>query len=346
MSPGYATYAGFALLCLLLLVLPFVPAWQEWRRPTDADALPVSPTYSNDIDHFAKRLQADAAAKTGTGAPTGFEDFAFVSTPLSSMDWRKAGKRLISRGSVATDAGIRSKQQLYVEGDVSTGSDSVFPALYATGDIALGPASELHDWAHAAGTLTLGRNSVALRRVSAGKAIRLGVETWFERLSAPAVFFGDAAAGPSVMPRPRPVVADLADLPGAVRQTPQLVIVRGDCSLPSGRSYDGSLVVTGFLSIGAGTVVYGDIKAREGISVGYQAAVQGAVTCEKRIYFFSEATALGPVISESDILLGAGSVVGQPGVQTTVSAANIIVEDGAAVHGAVWAHDIGMVKAA
>jgi predicted acyltransferase (DUF342 family) len=52
------------------------------------------------------------------------------------------------------------------------------------------------------------------------------------------------------------------------------------------------------------------------------------------------------VISETDILVGADCVIGLPELQTTISAANIIVEDGVTVHGAIWAHDIGMVKSA
>ena len=88
----------------------------------------------------------------------------------------------------------------------------------------------------------------------------------------------------------------------------------------------------------------GDVKAREGASIGPRGRVEGAMTCEKRIYLFKDTSVFGPVISESDILVGTRAVIGLPDALTTVSARNIIVEEGATVHGEVWAHEIGMVK--
>jgi predicted acyltransferase (DUF342 family) len=105
-------------------------------------------------------------------------------------------------------------------------------------------------------------------------------------------------------------------------------------------------VVTGFLTIGAATTVVGDIKAREGVSIGHRAAVHVAVTCEKRVYAYKDSRAWGPVVSESDILIGACAVIGLPDAPTTVSARNVIVEDGAVMHGTLWAREIGMVKRA
>lgn len=345
MTAGLSTYATFALVCLLLLVLPFVPALREWRYPTDFAALPVLPNYSSDIDHFARRFLSDATAKLGLGAPTGYEDFEFVTQPLDGMAWEKARKRLISRVGINTSGPVRSGQPLYVEGDLQAGAGSAFPALYATGDVDLGAGSEVHDWAHADGVLRLGRNGMALRRVSAGVAIELDNEVWFERLQAPVLRFGARADNRAARPVP-PVqtAAQLSEVPGAIQQSPLMVMVRGDCALEPGKLYTGSLVVTGFLTIGAGTTVVGDVKAREGLSIGPGASVQGAVICDKRIYMFKHATALGPLASESDILIGRGAVVGQPGAPTTVTARNIVIEEGVVAHGAVWAHDIGMVK--
>lgn len=346
MDTNYLTFAAFTLVCLFLLTLPFVPAVSEWLYPTDAQALPISANYTADIDHFAKRLRADAAAKLGQGAATGYEDFDFVTSPVDTMDWSKASKRLISRNSVAVTTPVRTTQPLYVQGDILAGAGSTFNALYATGDVHLGSESELHDWAHADGVLRLGQNSIAVRRVSAGVAIELGNESWFERLHAPMVHFG---SGVGRRPAPDEVnqkIASYADLDNAVEQTPSLFLIRGDCALQAGSIYHGSLVVTGFLTIGAATTVMGDIKARDGLSVGPKAWVQGAVTCEKRIYVFNGGRVFGPLISETDILIGADAVIGLPEAHTTVSGANIIVENGVVVHGTLWAHEIGMVKAA
>lgn len=271
MTQNYLTYTAFALVCLTLLTLPFVPAVREWLYPTDSVALPVSANYTSDIDHFARHLRADVVAKLGQGAPTGYEDFDFVDSPVEAMDWGKAGKRLISRSSIDVATPICSTRPLYVEGDIHAGAESAFAALYASGDIHLDAKSTIHDWAHAGGVLHLEHKSVALRRVSAGMAIELGNEVWFERLHAPRVHFGSGNSWESAPDEAGQTQARYADLPDAVQQTPALFVIRGDCALPPGRIYRGSLVVAGFLTIGAGTTVIGDIKARQGVSVGSRA---------------------------------------------------------------------------
>ncbi len=350
MTENYTTYAAFVVICLLLLTLPFVPAFREWLRPSDVAALPISANYTSDIDHFARRLHADVSAKLGLGEPTGFEEFEFVADPgvdsAADVDWRQAKKRLISRADISTALPIRSGQPVYVQGTLRAAAESAFPALYATGDIELGAHSTVDDWVHADGVLRLGPGSVALRRVSAGNAIELGNEAWFERLHAPVLRFGSRTSAVLPPAGAEQAPASYADLPGAIQQTPLLFLIRGDCALPPACVYEGSLVVTGFLTIGAATTVIGDIKAREGVSIGHRAAVHGAVTCEKRVYAYKDSRAWGPVVSESDILIGACAVIGLPDAPTTVSARNVIVEDGVVVHGTLWAREIGMVKPA
>lgn len=346
MNPGYLTYGLFALACLALLTLPFIPAFHEWLFPSDVAALPISPNYTSQTDYFAKRLQADVAAKTGQGLPTGYEEFNYVTDSIKDMNWLEADKRLISADSIESLIPIRSIQPLYVTGDIRSADGSYFSSIYAAGNIILGDQSEIRDWAHATGTLTLGQRSIALRRISAGVAIELAHEVWFERLHAPALLFGKAGTYKREPDPGNQKEGSFADLPSAVRQTPLLYLIRGDCALPADTIYTGSLIVTGFLTIGAGTTVVGDIKAREGASIGPGAWVKGAIVCEKRIYVFKGARALGPVVSEADVLVGANAVIGLPDSLTTITALNIILESGVIVHGTIWAREIGMVKAA
>ncbi len=340
------TFLAFALVCLVLLTAPFIPAIKEWLSPTDIAALRVLPDYSNDIDHFARRLNGDVQARLGIGPATGFEEFSMVNASATPSEWASATSRLIAHCDINTTDSINCTQALYVKGSLSAGADSIFTALYATGDIALGARSILRDWAHADGTVKMRDNSVALRRISAGQAIELGHETWFERLQAPSLRFGSCSESRFVLERSPRIVASLADLPGVIVQSPHVYMVRGDCNLRADCLYEGSLVVTGFLVMGNGSALTGDIKARDGVSIGTGCEVKGAITCDKRIYVFARASVMGPVVSESDILIGAGAQIGLPDAPTTVTAANIIIEDDVLVHGAVWAHEIGMVKAA
>lgn len=348
MNATWLSYTAFAVVCVLLLTLPFVPAFREWLNPTDYAALPVSANYTADIDHFARRLHADVSARLGEGKPTGYENFDMLAGSPEGVDWQGTTRRLIATQSLRTDNGINSKRQLYVEGHLKTGERSLFPSVYATGDLTLGAYSEVHDWAHAGGTLSIGHHGVAMRRVSSGERVGLGEEVWFERVHAPSVTFGDERVEPGVDTAPRApgAAARYDDIAGAVRRTPSLYFVQGDCSLPPGGVYDGGLVVTGFLTIGAGTTVRGDVKARDGLTLGVGATVLGAITCEHRVHLAEGAAADGPVVSESDILLDAGSVVGLSDGLTTVTARNIIARPGARVHGTVWAHEVGLVTSA
>jgi predicted acyltransferase (DUF342 family) len=332
----------FIGMCFVLLTLPFIPAYREWKHPSDSVALPVFTNYENDIDHFARRLHADVMAKLGLGLATGYEEFDFVQAPMEHMRWTKSRKRLISRCSVETVQPIRSPQPLYVEGDVKTGADSVFSALYATGDIELKARSKILNWAHAGGVVRLAENSVALRRISAGSVIALGKGVCFERLNAPSVRFGSHTSSHQNKSEQSP--ARLADVPNAMQQTPSLYLVRGDCELAADAIYHGSLIVTGMLTIGSRTTVIGDVKARKGLLVRDAASVQGAATCDKYIHVFSDASLFGPLLSERDIVIDMNVVIGLPEAPTSVCARNILVNEGVTVHGSIWAHEIGMVK--
>jgi cytoskeletal protein CcmA (bactofilin family) len=345
-AANYLALAAFMVTCSTILILPFVPAYREWKHPSDSAALPISANYASDIDHFARRLHADVMAKLGLGNKTGYEDFDFAPTPLEKMQWAKAQKRLISRSSIETSMSIDSPQSLYVEGSIKTGADSVFSALYATGDIELGARSKILNWAHSEGVVRLSANSVTARRISAGSMIALGESVLFERLNAPSVQFGSSINNKinSYPNRPEQSPTNLADVPNAKQQTPSLYFVQGDCELAADAIYHGTLIVTGVLTIGTRTTVIGDIKARKGLLIKEGASVQGAVTCEKYIHVFSDAFVLGPLLSERGIELDLNAVIGLPDAPTTVSARNIFVNNGVIVHGSIWAHDKGMVR--
>lgn len=343
MTPSAPLVLTFVALCLLLGVLPFIPAFREWRRPTDDAALRVLPDYNNDIDHFARRLRADADAALGRGPGTGHEVFDRVAAPVQAMDWDGAGRRLLATEAIATHAPIRTRHPLYVDGSLRAGGASAFTAVFAAGDLALGAGSEISDWAHAERTITIGPDSALQRRASAGSAIHLGAGSRFERLQAAEVVFGDA--GPPPVPPGGQQPGSYADVPDVVRQTDALYLVRGDCSLPAGRAYQGSLIVKGHLTVGAGTTIAGDVKARDGLRLAAGAAVEGAVTCEARVHLSPGCFVLGPLVTEGDMLLESGTRVGRPGQPTTVSARNIVADAGVVLHGSVWAHELGSVRA-
>jgi hypothetical protein len=73
--------------------------------------------------------------------------------------------------------------------------------------------------------------------------------------------------------------------------------------------------------------------------------VHGSLCSEQQLQLLEQASVLGPVVSESVILLGPHVRLGLPDAPTTVSATHIMAEAGAVAHGTVWAREGGVVWA-
>jgi hypothetical protein len=346
-------YLAFAALSALFLVIAYGPSWMEWLRPSDTEALRVLPNYSTDIDHFSDafrhsvmeqmRLSNSPHASAEAPLEGAFEVLPSLSQP---SDWSCASRPLISMGGVTSAQALRCTTPAFVHGDLDAGAESDFDALLVQGELRLGQHSAIRRWAHADGAVALAAGCKASCRVSSMLSVNLAADCCFERVQAPTLNFGlQEPKGSAALARHRRP-AELSELPGAIRQTAQLTLIRGDCKLPHDTFYVGSLIVTGRLMVGAGTEVIGDIKARHGIVVGSHAQVMGSLTSEKQIQILEGARVLGPVISETVILIGADVELGRPDAPTTVTAETILVEAGACAHGAVWAREGGVVWAA
>jgi hypothetical protein len=174
----------------------------------------------------------------------------------------------------------------------------------------------------------------------------LAADCTFERINAPRIRFGATLApGPDADIEALPLV-DVASLPGAAQRSPEMSRIRGDVVLAPHTRYRGSIVATGSLALGEGTVLCGSAKSYRGIVVGNGAQVQGALVSRRNIHLLACCRVHGPVVSEADIVIGAGAVVGSQDKPTTVTGENILAQEGAVVHGSVWAHDVGVVWSA
>ncbi len=321
-----------ASLGLALLAVPLVPAWREWARPTDSKPLGVESGYAAEPDFFASRFRRSLAECTPPPPP-----------PLS--EWGRTGMPILFPASVTLDERVEARAPVVIEGDFHANAGGAFTALLASGSIRLGPRSEVTQWIHADGALALDADCVALRRASCGRTLAVSAGCSFERLHAPVIAFG--AQDPAVKRRaPEGASAEFSTVRNVTRRAPGLYRAEGDCSLPEDSAFNGSLVVTGSLLIGAGCVVNGDVKARKGVIVGPGASIEGAVTCEGVIHIRERAFVKGPVVAEADVWIDCGAEVGGPTAPTTVTAENIIVEDGVVAHGTVHARDAGIVWSA
>lgn len=349
MSNIYANYLIFIVISTALLLVAFRPAWAEWKHPTDTEPLQVLPNYTSDIDHFADQFRSAVMDRLSGDMSTYTDVFDFAPAVLDDLDWSLVQRPVVCLTSVRPQRAIGGMAKLFVHGSIDTSQPSDFGALLAEGAIRLAPGSVIHDWAHGDGVVHLGRGCTALRRLSSSSALELEDNCCFERLQAPVIQLGLA----DTLPPPRPhkahsrqlTEAHFSELDGARQQAPGVTLIEGNCKLPRGHSYLGSLVVTGRLSIGAGTEIFGDVKARDGVVMGAQARVHGALCSEQQIQLLELASVRGPLVSESVILLGAHVRIGLPEAPTTISAVHIMAEAGAMAHGTVWAREGGVVWA-
>jgi cytoskeletal protein CcmA (bactofilin family) len=333
----------FVLACAGLMALPFIPAWREWRSPTDQAALPVPTDHSSEPSHFANQLRGKIAGLTaGDGMPSQ-DQVEFGDNFRDADDWGRVAAPVVVKESLSLPAPVHCVWPVFATADFRAHDGSSFSAIMSTGQIDIGSGSEITDWAHADGVLHLGKSCVGLRRLSSATAIELDAGCCFERVHAPVVRFGNRPGKIADRASHPPERAEWSELAGAQHPADMLYRFDGDCVAPAGRHYVGSLVVTGVLSVSAGTVIEGNVKARKGILLGPGARVLGSVISEAAIHFLEGAAADGPVVSETDVLLGQGSRVGKATAPSTVSACGVIVEAGAVAHGTVWAHRMGVV---
>ncbi|MFZ6862722.1 polymer-forming cytoskeletal protein [Undibacterium sp. Ji67W] len=335
-------WPAFGLICLGLMLIAFRPAWREWRQPTDCTPLTVGIDYSNDIIYFAEKFRTLVLAYR-RGEPQASSPFQMVNADIDAMCWSKVTRPLLSLTSLVSQQRIHCAEPLFVDGNIELHSGDRLAALFAQGSLHMDAGSEVYIWAHAEKDVVLGRGCSVRRRLSSMTSIELGVESSFERVHAPIVYFGGKAA--MLAPPDRVLQKDgfFKDIPNAVLRTPVLYRVNGDCVLPPNSIYRGSLIVTGCLFVGAGTTVIGDIKARMGIVIEAGAQILGSVVSERRIQILQSAKILGPLISESIIHLNEYSIIGSFDFPTTVTAKNIVAEAGAMIHGTVWARELGIV---
>lgn len=333
----------FAISCMVLLGLPFVPAWREWRHPTDLAPLPIPSDPTSDILYYRDRFLEQALAASSTDGKAE-QSFLRSATDGSNLRWDTLTKPVIAPAGTFIAAPVRCMQAVMAEGDFSAPAGSCFRALMCEGALDLGEGSEIVEWAHARGAVRMGCASVVLGRLSSDTSVAFGPGSSFTRVRAPVIRFGVGGAV-TIPARPSPDDFVIAEFPDAIRRAADTWLVRGDCMLPAGRFFKGALIVSGLLRIGDRAAVVGNLKARRGIVTGRGAFIDGALSSEQDIDVQPGAHVEGPVVSELRVRIGRGARIGSPDAMTTVTAPVILASIGAVVHGALWARRAGLVEA-
>lgn len=130
----------------------------------------------------------------------------------------------------------------------------------------------------------------------------------------------------------------LARMPNAQAWGERGLRIEGDCQMPAGSYWPGSLVVHGDLFCGADSVVEGDVKVHGHVHLAQDSALRGAVFASS-VFVGHEATVQGPVVAHKRVQLDSGASIGSPDCPTSVSAARLDISDTAHVYGMVWTPD-------
>lgn len=352
----------FWILTFCVCAAPFLPAVREWRYRTDAGPLNVSRQQDANIRHFAHSFfdqvnnffdqqgidpQAPPEPYAGEFRPGQPVVFLGQATHLERTDdierERRVRSVVLATGDLLLEGGLVYEHEIYCGGQLYAGSDATFRAVYVGTDLILGDRSIVARWLHSQGHVHIGRDSQIFGRVSSVSSITVAAGTRFERLNAPTV-----RTASDDLPKPalrQPVAAAEVWVPpeSLHRLDSNTVLSQQSLTLDDGLRIVDAVVCHGTLAIGMSSLVSGNLKARKKLQVGSGTRIDAALVCEGPIRIGSGAVVAGPIISETEIVLEGGVIVGSEERPTTVTAPRITLANGCQLSGSVWASEIGVV---
>jgi hypothetical protein len=334
-------------------LLPLLPALRELLWPTDISPLRVVERDAGDLSFFARgfrnylrrqlaRLPTDAPDDLTGSLP---DRTPFVRGPVLAPDLEREAAteagldRVLVLAAPATLAGNLSfPRELYATADFSGGERNMYRAVLGDARVALGPASAVLRWAHAAGDLVAGDGVTLSGRASSDRAIRLGSLVRFDRLAAPVILVGEVASGPATAST---AATPYTPPPDRSRQIGDHLRVEGDLTIPPGASLDANLVVAGDVTLGAGARLGGSLKAHGAVVLGAGAEIAGAVVSRTTVRTGAAAIVGGPVVAEESVELGSATRVGDPAHPTSIASPHVLLGLGVQVCGLITATEGG-----
>ena len=357
MNPPLAALVLVALAGAIFM-LPLLPAIVELRLKRDAQPLNVIQQHAGEIRYFANgfrkvavELQGPlrdcvALGTTAAGKLPDGDEYLLIGR-VDKETWTRGGKPLaICRVVVAAGAdaalpdGMTFVKEIYAAGQLIGGNGNTYRAILGEKDVRLQRTSKVTRWAHAVGAFRAEHDCDLYGRVSSDREIDLQSDCVFQRLNAPRISFGDAAAdfGQVTSGAPDAVAGPQSSSAPAGR-----TLYDEDLDIPPGAVIPGSIVTRGKLRIGAGARVLGSAKSDSAMIVDAGACVEGSLISAATMHIGRDCRVGGPVVAERGIVVESGTRCGAIHAQTTVSAPTIEIEEGALVFGTLWARDEGRV---
>ena len=239
--------------------------------------------------------------------------------------------------------GMFYEKEIYAAGDIQSGDRNSFRALLGAGDIRLGDECDIVRWAHSDASIFVGRKNRLYGRISSESAIHLQRDTRFGRMHAPAIHFGESSCANATPSRQVKVLKEIPKPDRLVDQGAGRWLVAGSLEIPPESLHHGELVSKQNLTVGAASRIEGSLKSNGTLHLGNEVCVTGALVATGSLHIGRDCRIAGPIVSEGRIMIAAGSVIGDPAHPTTITAQEIHIEEGALVHGSVWARELGYV---
>ena len=360
--------ATLTLVVFLLVLLPVLPAWQEWRQPTDAAPLNVVRTYDGSVTHFAESFRTIMLDQIGNivegveAAPTHVaegtlkrgESYVVVGSsghtfPLlpGEKATQEATRVVIACGDMVIPSGYVLNHEVYGRRNLTVGARTACRAVLADGAIHFERGAAVLRWAHASGEISGARESRLWGRVTSDAAIVLGVGAEFSRLHAPQISTESDAPAHHRSAEWHAMGRTPLDAPsGLINEESSRWVVKADLNVPERTLHTGQLVATRDFVVGAGSLIDGSIKSRKRLTLEDHVEIKGAVIARRRIQIGEHAVIKGPVVGEEMVEIGAGSIIGTADEPTTITAERIRLGAGVKVYGTVWAREHGLVTGA
>lgn len=353
---------------VLLFLLPLAPALLEWRRKTDDQPLKVVREYDGNIKYFSLRFrhflsenfsefmnqtqsekyQSNITSTKGV-LPSGdaYQIIGLEAEPKftpSEMAAKATTQIILARSSLRISDGMFFEKEIYASDEISSGNKNAFRAILADGDIRLGDNCDIIRWAHSNGNISLGSHARLYGRVSAEGEIHLQQQSRFGRMYAGVIRFGrseqkdvqDESTAPHLNEFPMPK--------NIIDQAQDRWLMAGSVEIPAATFHRGSLVAQKDLTLGSRSFIEGGIKSRGDLRLEANSRVDGAVVSTGNMYIGPGCIIKGPVVCEQMIVIEAGTIIGAPDHPTTITAAEIRVEESVIAYGSVWARELGFVS--
>lgn len=356
-------YLILFLTFILLFGLSFYFAFREWLRPEDNAPIPVDVEYVRVENYFGTSFRAKM--QEWLESAKHLEPSEPLKPPVEAVLEKANGERilLLSGGKfgggreyeelLCSDGDLeiadRSvfQREIYSRGKVETGAAVRLQALASDRDVTLGLDNDVSRWVDAAGKIWLRRGTVIHSRASSQESIQLDVGIQAQSLYAPLIFTaGYKPLAGYTAPEEEALQAvteareglGIAGLPSTVaRLAADTLLVRGDLELKPGSRVDSNLIVQGKLRSGPDCAFIGDVKA-SAVELGPRNAVSRNLVSGSTVQAGEFCRVAKAVVAETDILLGTGTRVGQPGKLAVVSAGREVkLEQDVAIWGKVSA---------